>query len=149
MAVRFQHLILNRDQPQFFGPARQTRAITDQVQLKAVVLWELSNSLGECREAIRLKSTVGIGEEQDRAIGILNATILGCSDSSMSLSYDCERVRPTPSTNGFRCFLQAPVINDDNFQRRAIRLVVQREQTVFQMFPIVVNGDDDAELRRL
>jgi hypothetical protein len=58
--VRLQHVALEGDEPEVFGPADQTGAIPDESELKAVVLGCVSDRRTKGRQATRLEPAVGV-----------------------------------------------------------------------------------------
>jgi hypothetical protein len=59
-----QHLILERDQPQFFRPADKVRAISNYIELKVVMLRKIGDGLSEGCKTGRLEPAVGVCEDQ-------------------------------------------------------------------------------------
>jgi hypothetical protein len=122
-AVCLQQLILESCEAQVFGFANQRRAVSDQTELKAIMLRRGSGLRCQGRETVWLQPAVRVHKQQSRPFGKLNAVISGSRNSGVSLSNDGQREAPDPLKNDFRGLFVAAVVDNNDFGIRAITLL--------------------------
>jgi hypothetical protein len=73
--VWLKHVVLKGYQPQSLRPADQVRAVSNEPQLKAIVLGRVVDGRSESSQTVCLESGISVHEEQHCALGIPNPSI--------------------------------------------------------------------------
>src|SRR5438094_3929442 len=86
--VRLERVTLDGLKPQLLCSADQTRAISDEVELKKVVLGRRSDSPIQRSQTVCFQPGISVHKKQDRASRNPGASISGGGDSVMRLCID-------------------------------------------------------------
>lgn len=87
-----QRVTLNANEPQFLGSADQARAISNQAELKAILLRETRDGCAQRREAARLELAVRVHKQQDRTLRNSNSQVSVGRDSGVRLPDQSNRL---------------------------------------------------------
>ena len=99
-------------------------------------------------QAIRIEHAVAIRKQHDRAAGLLHAPVARDSDPRMRLPYHSQVELPALTSNRRRSLRLAAIIYDQHFKLGRVALTSDASETPFQGDPVVVGGNDQAELGR-
>src|ERR1035438_5469779 len=75
--------------------------------------------------------------------------VSGSGDARMWRSHDRQRQATCPLPNVCRGRFGAAIVDDDDFKARFVVLLRKRSETGIKRAPIVVDGDNDAQLKPL
>jgi hypothetical protein len=120
-AVRLEQVILKRRKSQFFCSTDQPGTISNQMQLKTIVLWKLIDPRIQCRNTICLKDAISVHEKQDRASGHLDPSVSRRRNSGMRLSNQRQRKKFAPAPNRIGGWFIASVVYDYDLKTGVVR----------------------------